>query len=216
MAIPFNLKRFLRASVWLAVICFLASQPFEARSEEAEEFHAYDDAVIVGIDGYEVFQEPMAGFSTEVPKNWKSIGEMELTGLYSNGGKAYRWRGPESSIGVGNASLAIFVVPVTAGGTSMGTLEQYSELLKKKRLSYHGEILADQPLTLGGQGAFETTVRYPSLAASRAYGSASSNRKEIWTVARRGDYYVQVVYSAEESDYDNYLSVYTHAKETLK
>ncbi|GEM_PF-3734255 len=207
--------KILRGFIFSSVLCFTLGGASLADEVEAMDLHKMHRNAVTGIEGYTVFNEPLAGFFVEVPKNWETE-DFETTDLYSNGGRIYVWIGPDSSNHSGFSTLGVTVVPVSAAGVSMASLEQYSEILKNKILSYEGEILNEQRSSLNGQEAFEIIARYPSLATGGPEDTTVSNRKKIWMVTRKGDYYVQIVYSAEESDYDASFAAYTHAKETFR
>jgi len=186
-------------------------------STETTKFDLFESDDVTGISGYSTFNEQTTDISFKVPANWEQKDQFSLNGIDYTGGSAVVWRGPRNSVtGAGYTALILFIVPVTAGGTATSTLENYADVLKENRILGEGEATDDIDTELGGEAAIETSIVYINPAELEYLGTSATNRQESWIVIQKGDYYIDIRYSAVDADYDTYLEAYTKAKETFQ
>lgn len=211
-----QLRIFLALSCFIFIGCSAISTTTTEIPLAESPAHAYETSNISGVTDYADFQEKLLTTHLSVPTNWEYKGERTLRGVHYTGGKGHVWRGPADSVfGYGFACLAMFIVPVTAGGSDMDTLSEYADVLKENRNFYGGETVSHQATTLGGLSAYETTIRFLNPAELEDKKTQTTYRKVTWIVLKKGSYYVDVRYAALEADFDKYLEVYIKAKTTL-
>lgn len=181
------------------------------------KFDVFESDDIAGISDYSTFSEQTANISFQVPTNWEEKDSFSLKGIDYTGGSAVVWRGPRNSVtGAGYTALILFIVPVSAGGTATATLEDYANVLAQNRMLGSGEVLSNLDAELAGQPAVETSISYPNPSEIEYMGSSTTNRQESWIVIQKEDYYIDLRYSAVDADYDEYLEVYSKARETFQ
>lgn len=168
---------------------------------------------VKGIAGYSPFKDPMTGVLLEVPSNWVPLNPSDMTGKNYTGGKRYKWMGPATSDGSGYVTLGLFVVPAEAIGSELTDLQKFSNMLIDHRLGRVASRVDRSAAELAGGPAVEVSAVYPSLFPA-ADGKPSS-RKETWITVKRQNYFMWIVYSSGEAEYDAYLPAYQRAKETI-